>query len=322
MSWNYALPIAEKESTEGSTREILGALLKPLTVLGSRRRPQSRFLADVLSRATLSIATRNRIAGLFRDPVLSEAVRDNPRLPFKYLARKYLVRGLPISVRAACLFHHYERLRSILPVWLLRRTLLEEATLVELQEEGLRFAITMSLSRPVDTEGELSLNLVMEGQIIYVMGFSIIPGWVAQASAKDVFLLTRIQGVRGLHKELSQASRTLCQVGPTMLLMSALQGVANAFGIEMLASISGVKQISYNEKYAASFQRSYDDFFNERGIPLNEGGLFVTPLPLREKSLGDIKRGHKIRTRDKRAFRQEIQQSCMDFFAKNGFAGS
>jgi hypothetical protein len=100
--------------------------------------------------------------------------------------------------------------------------------------------------------------------------------------------------------------------------MATLEGMASALGIEVMASISGVKQISYDEKYAESFRRSYDDFFNQRGIPLSEDGFFVTPLPLKEKSLGDIKRGHKIRTREKRAFRQEIQKACADFFVKNG----
>ena len=318
MSWNYALPPVGIEKSEGSFREILGALLKPLTVLGGRRRWRSRLLADILSRATLSFSTRHKIAVLFKDPVLAEAVRNHPRLPFKYLARSYLIRDLPISARAACLSHHYERLRSILPVWLLRQALLEEITLVALHEDGLHFAVKMSLSQPYDTEGELSLNLVMDGKVIYVMGFSIVPGWVAKSTAKDIFLVARLQGTKGFQQELSRATRSLCQVGPTQLLMAALEGMASALGIEVLASISGVKQISYDEKYAESFRRSYDDFFNQRGIPLSEDGFFVTQLPLREKSMVEIKRGHKIRTREKRAFRQEVQKACADFFVKNG----
>lgn len=316
MSWNYALPSVEIEKSEGSIREIAGALLKPLTRLGSQRTRLSRLLADILSRLTLSFSTRHKIAVLFKDPVLAEAVCSHPRLPFKYLARRYLIRNLPISARAACLFHHYDRLRSILPVWLLRQTLQEEVILVELHEDGLRFAITMCLSQPY--EGELSLNLVMEGKVIYVLGFSIVPGWIAKSTAKDILLVARLQGTKGFQQELSRATRSLCQVGPTQILMAALEGMASALGIEWMASISGIKQISYDEKYAESFQRSYDDFFNQHGIPLSDDGFFVTPLPLKEKSLGEIKRGHKIRTREKRAFRQEIQKACADFFVKNG----
>ena len=114
---------ANERASEGSIREIVGALLKPVTVLGGQMRWRSLLLSGILSQATLSLSTRQKIAELFKDPVLAEVVRNHPRLPRKYLAHQYLIRGLPISVRAACLFHHYERLRSILPVWLLRQTL-------------------------------------------------------------------------------------------------------------------------------------------------------------------------------------------------------
>ncbi|HEX8810366.1 MAG TPA: DUF535 family protein [Terracidiphilus sp.] len=309
---------ANERTNEGSIREVCGALLQPVTVLGGQLQWRSRLLAGILSRATLSHTTRQKIAELFEDPVLAEAVCNHPRLPRKYLAHQYLIRGLPIPVRAACLFHHYERLRSTLPVWLLRQTLLEEITLLDFHEGGLHFAVTMCISGFYDTEGELCLNLVMEGQIIYVIGFSIVPGWVANVPAKDILLIARIQGAKGFLQELSRAARTLRHVGPTQLLMAAVEGMASAFGIEWMASVSSTQQIAYEEKYAESFRRSYDDFFHQHGIPVSESGLFVTPLPLREKSLGEIKRGHKIRTREKRAFRLEIQNACADFFAKNG----
>lgn len=316
---NYALPIIKREQAESSPWRTFGVLLKSIAALSSQPKFRSpHLLAGILSRTGAGISAHFKIVRLFKDPVLAETLHDNPRLAFKYLAGNYLVRDLPITIRATCFLFHYERLRSILPVWLLRQALLSEIPLVELCQKDLGFAITMSLSRAGDTEGELSLNLVMNGQVVYTMGFSIVPGWVAQASAREILLITRLQSTKGLHQELSQASRALCHVSPIVLLMAALQGVAGAFGIDTMACVSGARQISYDEKFAEIFQRSYDDFFEQRGISPNSGGFFVTPFPLKEKSINDLNREHKIRAVKRRAFRQKIQQACADFFARNG----
>jgi uncharacterized protein VirK/YbjX len=319
MSWNYALPLEQGDTSGGSIAKSFGVLWKSLRALSNPPMlRKTRMMAGLLSRMAICIPTQRKIAGLFKDAVLNETAQVFPRLPYKHLTCRYLLRDLPIPTCAECFFHHYDRLRTVLPIWLLRRTLLDKTTLFELEENGVRLAITMSHSMPFDTEGELSLNLQMGDKIIYIMGFSIVPGRIVQSSAKDVFLITRLQGTKGVHKELSQATKSFGDVGPIALLFAALQGIGNIFGIDTAACISGTMQISYDAQYASSFQRSYDDFFLQRGIQPNSGGFFITPLPLEEKSMDDIKKGHKIRTREKRALRREVQQACVDFFVSNG----
>ena len=319
MSWNYALPIEPGDSTGGSIAKSFGVLWKSLKTLSNPPMLRStRMMAGLLSRMAISTPTQRKIAGLFKDPVLNETAQVYPRLPYKHLTCRYLLRDLPISACAECFFHHYDRLRTVLPIWLLRWTLMDKIALFELEENGIRLAITMCLSMPFDTEGELSLNLEMGDKIIYVMGFSIVPGRIVQSTAKDVFLITRLQGVKGFHQELSHATKSFGDVGPIALLFATLQGIGNIFEIDTAACISGIQQISYDATYATSFQHSYDDFFLQRGIQPNEGGFFITPLPLEEKSMDEIKKGHKIRTREKRALRREIQQACVDFFVRNG----
>jgi hypothetical protein len=44
----------------------------------------------------------------------------------------------------------------------------------------------------------------------------------------------------------------------------------------------------------------------ELGAVQNGKGLFVSPIPLPLKPLAQVKAGHKLRTRKKRAFKQEI----------------
>jgi len=87
-------------------------------------------------------------------------------------------------------------------------------------------------------------------------------------------------------------------------------------GIGKIAAVSGVRQSYYSEDDATAFKEAYDDFFTELGIPKSAAGFFRVPLPLQEKPLTFIKHGHKIRTREKRAFKQQIQLACAGFFEK------
>ena len=319
MSVSSPFPVTVKNKSERNARDIL---LGSLAVPGRRLRQWSQlFPTNILHRLFTALGAHREIARLSQFPVLAEAARVHPRLLIKYVARHYLALGLPVPARIACFVHHYRRLCSVLPIWLLRRTLLEEVPLFETSENGAQFAITMCLSKSVEyeTEGELSLNLLVEDKIVYIVGFSIVPGWVVKSSASEAILISRMQGVKGYHREIAQATKSLHDVSPVVLLLAALQGIASVFDIGVMASVSAAVQVCYDERYAASFRQGYDDFFGERGIPLNKEGFFLTPIPLPEKPLANIKRGHKIRTREKRAFRQEVQKACTDFFVRNGF---
>jgi uncharacterized protein VirK/YbjX len=253
---------------------------------------------------------------LLRFPPFTEFVFSNPSFAFKYLTQNYLVRGFTIAERAACFLYHYNRLHSALPDNLLRRTLQEEVTIHEIPEGANRFVLTMDASRPSFKEGELSLHLRVDGEIVFVLSFTIVPGWVVKSQAAEILLISRLQGVKGAYSPIIDATRTLHDVAPGALLFAALQGFADALGIGEIAAVSGVRQSYFSEDDAAVFKEAYDDFFAELGIPKSAAGFYCIPLPLQEKSLTFVKHGHKIRTREKRAFKQQIQLGCAGFFEK------
>jgi uncharacterized protein VirK/YbjX len=275
------------------------------------------LLGDVLWRGLTHIRTHREVLRLLlRFPPLTEVVIGNPSFAFKYLTQIYLVRGFTVAERAACFLHHYQRLHSALPDSLLRRTLREDVAIHEIPEGANRFVMTMGMSRSSFLEGELSLHLRVDGQIVYVLSFTIVPGWVVKSQAEEILLISRLQGVKGAYPPISYATKTLHDVAPGALLFAALQGIANAFGICEIAAVSGAMQSYYREDDAADFKEAYDDFFTELGIPKSAAGFFRIPLPFQEKPLTFIKHGHKIRTREKRAFKQQIQLACAGFFEK------
>lgn len=255
------------------------------------------------------------IAGV---PLYSTMVQGDPRFAYKFLTDDYLARGFSISERASCFIHHYKRLRDHFPSRLLRQIMHDEVTLHDLLDVDSRFALTMGLSHPYDNEGELSLRLRVEGDIVFVLSFTIVPGWVVNSQAAEAILITRLQGIKGCYRQISDATRALHDVGPAQLLLSALQGVSAAFGICAIAAVSADRQTSYKKAADRDFKQAYDHFFAGLGLLKSAAGFFSSEVPIDQKPLKSIKRGHKLRTKEKRAFKHRIQMDCAAFFAGFG----
>jgi hypothetical protein len=273
------------------------------------------MLVGVLWRGLTHIGTHRRLLRfLLGIPAYAEFVFSSPSFAFKYLTKNYLVRDFTLADRVSCFLHHYKRLHTALPDSLLRLILQQDVVLLEICEGAHRFSITLGLSRPYDEEGELSLNLCVDDKIVSILAFTIVPGSVVHSPAAEILLISRLQGIKGAYPSISLATRTLHDVAPNALLLAALQGVADAFGITGMVAVSAARQSCFNEKFAAFFIEAYDDFFTELGIPKNADGFYSTPVSIQGKPITSIKHGHKLRTREKRAFKQQIRVACAAFF--------
>jgi uncharacterized protein VirK/YbjX len=306
------LEIEGSSSAATVRRAILGSLL----ILGRQKKTWSpTLLAGVSWRALTNIRTRPEIHRLLSLPPYTEYAQSNPRFAWKYLTRGYLVRGLTTVERASCFVHHYERLRSALPEHLLRQILQREEIGLKIPEGANRFTLTMGLPNSIDQEGEMSINFRVDGEIVFLLSFAIVPGWIVKSKSPEVLLITHLQGIRGTYRQIYLATRSLHEVAPGAILLAAVQGVAMALGIGQLAAVCATRQFSYDEDFAANFERSYDQFFAELGMARNDAGFFSSPVPMPEKHIAFIKQGHKIRTKEKRAFKQRIQSACAGLFA-------
>ncbi|MGD0829682.1 MAG: DUF535 family protein [Terracidiphilus sp.] len=269
-------------------------------------------------RGLTHIGTHRRVLrDLLRFPILTELVFSHPSFAVKYLTPDYLARGLSVGERASCFVHHYRRLQALLPEELFVQALQDDVTIHEIKEDGNRFAITMGLSRPNVAEGELSLQLKVNDETVYVLSFTIVPGSIVGSRAAEVLFITRLQGVKGRYSLISMATRTLHDVSPPAMLLAALQGVAGAFGISEIGAIAGVRQSSYGRDCLISFNEAYDDFFTGLGMTKREGGIYYASLPFQLKPLASIKQGHKLRTKKKRTFKLEIERCCARFLEES-----
>jgi uncharacterized protein VirK/YbjX len=209
-------------------------------------------------------------------------------------------------------------LHATLPNLLLRQILFGVIPVFEISEGRHRFTITIGMSRPVNNEGELSLSLLVGGEVVFILSFTIVPGWVVKSKAGEVLLISRIQGTRGRFDEISLATKTLWDVAPSPLLLAAMQGFAKALGIDEFASVSSTThRYDVDEEFAAHVESAYDGFFEALGVPRTPQGYFSSPIPMVDKPLAQIKRGHKIRTKEKRAFKEEVQNAFASFFEQH-----
>ena len=320
-----------KVGTEGSRIESDGGpisvrqffarirlFIRSLVLLACQRKNWlPTLIAKELWGLLTNIRLQREILKLFNLRPFADIAQNNPRLAFKYLKPHYLVRSFTVPERACCLLHHYKRIHEMLPEKVLCHSLNGDVVLHEIADGVNRFAVTMSSACALfdnDIEGELILDLQVNGEKVSNLSFTIIPGWVVKLEVEEVLLITRVQGLKGCFSQIRLATKALHDVAPSALLLAALQGIGDAFGIQELVAVSCTNQSCYLKEYAAFFRQAYDDFFVEVGMAKTSAGLFRSPIPIEDKPIGSVKQGHKLRTKEKRAFKQEIKSACTGFF--------
>ena len=308
---------------DGRTAASQGILLRPLLALAREKKTwMPSLLAGVLWRASTNLGTLHKVLGLLKLPQFAETVQVNPRFPFKYLTRDYLVRNFTVNERLTCFLHHHRRMYCALPDRALRQTLKGRVTLHEINAGSNRFIINMGLPRPPwDKEGELSLNFEVNGELVYNLSFNIIPGWVVESKTAEVILITRVQGRKGCYDKIKLVANAMHEAAPIELLLSAAQGIANVLGIHEIAAVCGTNQNCFQDEYASQFMKAYDEFFTELGLVKTDAGLLFGPishlcsLPNEKDSATTVKSRRGLRAMKRRATRLKIQLSCAGIFS-------
>lgn len=268
-------------------------------------------IAGQFWRYLINIDMRREVLHLLKLRPYAEIVRNNPRFSFKYLATNYLGRGLTVKERASCFLHHHRFMYAALPERVLLQILQGDVTLHEIAKDNNRFSVSIgSPERVGDREGELALNIQVDAKKVFNLSFTIIPGWVVQSEAAQVLLITRLQGTSGCRSEIRLARRALHEFFPGKLLLAALQGIADAFGVCELWAICGAMQRAYSQKYSAMFESCYDDFFANLGMTRTTAGFYSISFPIDYRHLASFKGRNRLRAKKRRAMRQQIQTAC------------
>ena len=291
-------------------------MLERLLLLARRQENWSPALIGCMAwRVLTNIRTQTEITRLLSHSPFVEAARAHPRLAFKHLAPRYLARNFTLRQRSACFLHHYRYLQSALPKSFLSSVLDRDVTIHTMAASPC-IDLRLGLSRQCDKEGELSLSLCLDNEVIYVLAFTIIPGWVVQSQIAQIALIARLQGTPQCQAQIKLAAKSLYETGANAILFSALEGILQALNIKGLAAVAGINQSSYSDAWAPQFKRAYDDFYTELGIMHSGTGFFLAATPLENKSLDGERHRHRQRNKVQREFKMQIRLACEQSFGE------
>lgn len=273
------------------------------------------LIVGELWRFLINIRKYREIHRLFKLKPFAEIARDNPGFAFKYLVPGYLARRFTATEGISCFLHHYRRIHAALPESAVRQILQGEIRLYEVDEGSKRFAFTVGLpERIIDKEGELTLNLRVDGKKIFTLCFTIVPGWVLKSVTPEALLISRLQGNLGSTSEIRLARKVLNDYSPRNLLLAALQGIADALGVGEIQAVNATNQKSYIKERSAIFTNGYDGFFAKAGMVKNAVGFYSSPIPIEGKPLELFKGRGRSRARKRRENRQQIRSASADCF--------
>ncbi len=230
-----------------------------------------------------------------------------PKFPFKYVKAPYLAKGFTASKRARAFAHNYKFLDEKFRTAFVLEILHGGTTIYETTVGDNHYAVVMGLSTYPYNEGELSLEMRLNGARIYILSFTFVRASIIDSSKDaDAILVSRIQGGRNVFGIIQAATKDLLDISPPHILFSALNGVAVATNVTYIFGTASKKQVTSGELDADVFKSAYDDFFISLGGSETVDGFFCFDVPLRNRQIEFIKRDHRSRTKKKRKFKARI----------------
>lgn len=243
---------------------------------------------------------------------LTQLLERQPRFSYKYLSR-YTAASFSRTTRLEAILNHYQFLATNVGASFF--DLVATKPIVWQEQHG-EDAFTIVLSYPafVGFEGELSMSLFLNGMLLQVVSFVIVPGRLVGHGGGQTLLMGQVQGTRqaALHKH---ATKVLHDVAPAALLVNAAYGLATALRVSQAVGISTEEQLSNGS--ANHFD--YNAFWEQLGGEKTVDKLFLLAIPAPEKPIESIKSNHRARTLRKRQYKQAVrgavEHTCRELFA-------
>ncbi|MBV8472075.1 MAG: DUF535 family protein, partial [Hyphomicrobiales bacterium] len=220
--------------------------------------------------------------------------------------REYLAANFTNETRYACFIHHYDFVSETLSNAAIRLLVRNGVALYESRPAAVDYSVRLANPFRGAYEGELSLQFLANDQSMFVTAFSIVPGAVVGLDDPRVILLTRMQGQSRSPTAFRLAAKENRDVAPQAILFAALQGIARAIGVERIVGVQATNLVAYEADKAAILEKAYDEFYASVGASGPHDGFYVWSASTPEKPLNQVKPGHRLRTKAKRAFKAMV----------------
>lgn len=167
--------------------------------------------------------------------------------------------------------------------------------------------ILLSISSNIK-EGFFDLSFSYCGDIIYVAGFSVIPGFIYGINSENVILISKMQVIKGKVDLIEKCLKEHVGINLQRNIFHAIIGIANKLKIYNILSVKASQQLSFKDNIL-SFYSTYNSFFETIQGVESLDGLWYIKLPLFDAEISNNSASHRRRRLIRRRFNGEIIQS-------------
>lgn len=240
--------------------------------------------------------------------------------PFDHLGdRDFLMRGLSARERVQCVLSHY-RFEDARFNAAYKDAVYGGGGLSLWQHDSgeHRFVLRLEMSPRHDAEGDLTISLMADGQYLHRLSYTWVDGQLAGVDMPTVPFLTRNQG---RWADSGAAFEAFDQVfpnnSPSFFCFAAMQGVAQALGMDRVVAIRCTSHIAYDPQDTRHFENAYDGFWRILGgAEMNERS-FLIRLPFYLKPLEDMPSKHRKRAAQRREHWRAISDSTRSILLRH-----
>ena len=275
-----------------------------------RRLPFASWVLSTLRSARVMLFYRDHAAlcqlDVYRNYVMASPNDD----PFRHLSQRgYLVAGLTARQRVQSVLNHYRFEETTfnaaykqavyaaggLTLW---RHVVDES----------EFLIRLEMASRMHAEGDLTLALVANGKVLHRLSFSWIDGAIAGVPATLAPFIARNQGRWTDSNEAFEAfERCFPNNSPSFFCFAAMQGVAQAVGMEQVLAVKCTSHIANDAQDVKHFANAYDGFWKILGGVEMPGKAWLIALPFYLKPLADMPSKHRKRAAQRRDYWRAIE---------------
>jgi uncharacterized protein VirK/YbjX len=231
--------------------------------------------------------------------------------------RGYLARSLPAGCRVAAALAHYRYENATFDdayqhaVYAQRRL-----PLWRHEAEGSSFTIQLEMASRSNAEGDLTVALVADGACLHRLSFSWVPGSLAGVDLPVVPFVARNQG-RWIDSgaAFDAFERVFPNNSPSFFCFAAMQGIAQAVGMDRLVAIRASAHLAYDPDPEKHFDNAYDGFWKILGgVEMTDSRAplagYLIALPFYVKPLADMPSKHRKRAAQRREHWRLIGESA------------
>jgi uncharacterized protein VirK/YbjX len=226
--------------------------------------------------------------------------------------RDYLIKGLSARQRVQAVLSHYRFEETTFSEAYKEAVYGQGLPLWQVDAGGSTFTIQLDMASRSSAEGDLTVTLVADGKRLHRLSFNWLEGRLVGLDMPIVPFIARNQG-RWVDSiaAFEAFERVFPNNSPSFFCFAAMQGIAQAVGMDRVVAIRSDAHIAYDPAPDKHFANAYDGFWKTLGgVEMAGREGYLIALPFYAKPLSAIPSKHRKRAVQRRKHWRLIGESA------------